>query len=244
MSDELKPLELPWGTEIEFPLIAGQPLRFKLPDAQASNTPPKDATPMTGDYKALEQYQTRPAWGHYFVSTVYQPGMTVLEPTAGNGIGFCQWIRPQDLTAVEIHPALAPQLARWTDNWHQADIETWIPEEAQVKGKRKLQPVYDLILGNLPYSRTEVIIRHLLPYLKPRGKIAILDRLSLLSSAARVDFWTNVLKPLSVTNVPRNVVVEIGGSGRYDLAWYVLGRRADYDNLRGTEIYWKMEVAE
>lgn len=200
------------------------------------------AAPMTPDYKGLEQYQTRAEWGRYFVSTVYHPGANVLEPTAGNGLGFCQWIRRADLTAVEIHPQLAPRLAQWTDRWYQTDIETWTPPAASVPGKRSLQPCFDLIIGNLPYSRTEAIIRHLLPFLKVRGKIAILDRLSLLSSAARVPFWTELLKPLSITQVPRNVVVEIGGSGRYDLAWYVLGRRADYDNVRGVELAWKFEV--
>lgn len=210
---------------------------------QLTPQPPlTDNAPMTQDYKFLEQYQTRAEWGRYFVSTVYRPGQAVLEPTAGNGLGFCQWIKKADLTAVEIHPTLAPRLALWTDTWYQADIETWDPPAAHVPGKRNLRPCFDLILGNLPYSKTEAIIRHLLPFLKPRGKIAILDRLSLLSSAGRVPFWTELLKPLSVTQVPRNVVIEIGGSGRYDLAWYVLGRRTDYDNIRGTELHWKFEV--
>lgn len=234
MSDQPPALEINISQQIVTPLIAGQILQL--------TPPPVNAAPMTQDWKGLEQYQTRAEWGRYFVSTVYSPGMQVLEPTAGNGLGFCQWIRKDDLTAVEIHPQLAPRLAQWTDRWHQADIETWIPPAASMPGKRTLQPCFDLIIGNLPYSKTEAIIRHLLPFLKPRGKIAILDRLSLLSSAARVPFWTKLLEPLAITQVPRNVVIEIGGSGRYDLSWYILGRAKDYDNLMGTSLYWKFEV--
>ncbi len=211
---------------------------FPTASSKAVTLPGPEA-PMTEEWKGLEQYQTRAEWGRYFVSTVYHPGMKVLEPTAGNGLGFCQWIRKDELTAVEIHPGLAPRLTAFATVTACADILTWYPADWHPK---RPKPVFDLILGNLPYSKTEEIVRHLLPMLKPRGKIALLDRLSLLSSAARVPFWTELLKPLSITQVPRNVVVEIGGSGRYDLAWYVLGRRADYDNVRGTEMLWKFEV--
>jgi hypothetical protein len=197
--------------------------------------------PMTGDYKFLEQYQTRPEWGRYFVSTVYQPGMKVLEPTSGNGLGFCQWIRKQDLTAVEIHQELYEQMKPYAREAYGMDIMDWFPS-----GNNPKKPfhVYDLIIGNLPYSKTEAIVRHLLPYLKPRGKIALLDRLSLLSSASRVPFWTELLKPLSITQVPRNVVIEIGGSGRYDLTWYVLGRRTAYDNIRGVDMHWQFKLPQ
>lgn len=210
-----------------------------MPVMQANG---KDQPPMTPDYKGLEQYQTRPEWGRYFVSTVYYPGMAVLEPTAGNGLGFCQWIRKADLTAVEIHPEPFEKMKPFAQTAVCADILTWTPANYLIPPARKPRPVFDLILGNLPYSRTEEIIRHLFPFLKPRGKIAILDRLSLLSSASRVPFWTELLKPISITQVPRNVVIEIGGSGRYDLAWYVLGRRTDYDNLRGVDLCWKFDV--
>lgn len=71
-------------------------------------TIPGPEAPMTEEWKGLEQYQTRAEWGRYFVSTVYHPGMKALEPTAGNGLGFCQWIQKDDLTVVEIHPGLAP----------------------------------------------------------------------------------------------------------------------------------------
>lgn len=198
---------------------------------------PQHAGAMTDEYKDLEQYQTRADWGRYFVSTLYHPGLQVLEPTAGNGLGFCQWIRREDLTAVELHPALAPRLAAFTDRWHWQDILEWEPPKI---GRRYQQ--YDLILGNLPYSKSEAIIRHLLPFLKPRGKLGLLDRLSLLAAEEREDFWTNTVSLLSLTHVPRYTVIEVGNSGRYDLAWYVLGRARDYDNLITSKHYWKYRI--
>jgi phospholipid N-methyltransferase len=99
-----------------------------------------------------------------------QPGMTVLEPSAGTGnlLEPLPTVRPGgSLTVVEINQRLCDKLEAWTENRHCGDFLELSPDQLGT---------FDRIIMNPPFSNGADIahIKHALKFLKPGGRLVAL----------------------------------------------------------------------
>lgn len=116
------------------------------------------------------------------LATIERAPERVLDPGAGTGVwGMMARERWPDasISAYEIREDATPSLDY--DHWIQGDFLMSKP-----------QPMFDLVIGNPPFSYAEAFVRHSYEWLRDGGQILFLLRLAFLESQERISFWREI----------------------------------------------------
>lgn len=100
------------------------------------------------------------------------------------------------------------------------DFRTWSPWNAGVlrRGGVMDRELFDLALGNPPFSIAEAIIRRALQVAR---SVAMLLRMDYLGSAARVPFWQGPARDPWIRVIPEHISFDGDGTDSSTYAWFL-----------------------